>query len=64
MTYNIPAAGCKPSSDITPISTANARLWWAHETRRVGTDWDTLGRAAARALWRLGFTSSLAWCSS
>ena len=64
MTYQIPTAPCKPSAEIIPLSTANAREWWAVESRRVGTDWESLGRATARVMWRLGLTSSLAWVSS
>jgi hypothetical protein len=49
---------------VTLPSTENARLWWQAESRRVGTDWDTLGRAAARVFWRLELTSSHCWGSS
>ena len=53
-----------PTFNSTTSSTANAREWWRVESRRCGTDWDTLGRAAARVMWRLGLTSSLCWGSS
>jgi len=45
-----------PPSDgasLTLTSTANAREWWAAESRRIGTDWITLLDAADAALSRL-----------
>jgi hypothetical protein len=54
-----------PSSSIVTFpSTTNAREYWRVESRHCGTDWDTLGRAAARVFWRLQLTSSLAWSST
>jgi len=39
---------------ITTItSTENGRLWWAAESRRVGTDWISLLDAAQAALSQL-----------
>jgi hypothetical protein len=45
-------------------STENAREYWRQRSVIDGTDWTTLGTQAARALWRLGLTSSIAWRSS
>jgi len=64
MTYHSSTLFRKPLPEIIPLSTANASEWWAVESRRVGTDWKTLGTQAARVLWRLQFTSSLAWSST
>jgi hypothetical protein len=67
MTYTTSSATRKPP-EVIALSTGSDpegwRLWWAHETKREGTDWASLGRAAARVYWRLGLTSSLAWVSS
>lgn len=52
------------SSSLTLPSTENARLWWQAESRRVGTDWQSIGLVAARAMWRLGLATSAAWVSS
>jgi len=49
---------------ITLPSTENAREYWRQRSIIDGTDWKTLGTQAARVLWRLQFTSSLAWVSS
>jgi hypothetical protein len=45
-------------------STTDARLWWAAESRRCGSDWQSLGILVARVYWRLGLASSLAWVTS
>ncbi|HMF24947.1 MAG TPA: hypothetical protein VKG24_22865 [Pseudolabrys sp.] len=50
MTYLNSATGFKSSSEVTLPSTADARLWWAAESRRVGTDWRTLIDCAQAAL--------------
>jgi len=61
MTYQIPTAPCKPSAEIIPLSTANAREWWAVESRRVGSDWVSIAEVVAAIMHRLAATS---WCSS
>ena len=50
MIYNIQATDFKSSSEVTLPSTANAREWWAIESRRCGTDWISLITAAEQVL--------------
>ena len=47
---------------ITFPSTTNAREWWAYESVRVGSDWQSVGELVAAILYRLAATSS-SWCA-
>jgi hypothetical protein len=49
---------------ITLPSTANARAYWRERSVIDHTDWESVGLVAARAMWRLGLTSSVCWGSS
>jgi len=65
MTYNTPTAHFKSSAEIINFPTAaRTREWWLRQSQIDGTTWESLGRAAARALWRAGLASSLCWESS
>src|SRR5262249_27491641 len=59
-----PASIFNPTTSPPGPCPADWRAWWREERVRCGTDWDTLGRAAARALWRIGLTSSACWSST
>jgi hypothetical protein len=45
-------------------SSTRDREWWRVESARVGSDWESIGVVVARTLWKLQFTSSLAWSST
>ena len=64
MAYLTSPASRKPSAEITPLSTGNAREYWRRQSVIDGTTWEQLGRCAARAMWRAGLTSSLCWSST
>jgi hypothetical protein len=67
MTYSILTAACKPAEAAIPItsgSTLDWREYWRRQSIADHTDWQSLGVACARALWRAGLASSLCWCSS
>jgi len=49
---------------ILPSTAIRDREWWAVESRRVGSDWASLGSVVARVMYQLQLTSPAAWGSS
>jgi hypothetical protein len=46
------------SSSLTLPSTENARLWWAYESKRIGSDWISIAEVVTAIMHRLAEASS------
>jgi hypothetical protein len=54
--YSISAVVRKSSTEITSLSTANWRRWWADESERTGTTWRSLFESHCSVVDRLRAT--------
>jgi hypothetical protein len=52
------------SGNTSAPSSTSPREYWQRQSVVDHTDWESLGRCAARALFRAGLASSLSWISS
>jgi len=61
---HLPQSEFEIHSAVVERSTDDWRQWWREQSKRDGTDWQSLGLIAARALWKVSLTSSAIWRSS